>query len=287
MTEPETTAADVASTDAETVTTDAPADAPAETSAAPAPADARDPLASRFAALSRREREVREQARAAKEAAKSLEEYERIRGLAKSDPTKLLEHFGLDYDAVTRHVLEQVEGAGGAEAARIKKLEARIAEIDAKREEITTRYERDQQSQVVAQHRAGLERLVAAGGEKYELVAARGGAALDEVQKLLPAYYEQTGRVLSDEEALELIEGELLKQERENLERLRGTKKLGIAFAARAADERTDAPAGATRPTTLTNGHSAPVPARQAPAYASEEEEWAALKQKYRAGRTS
>ena len=284
MTEPETTTAE----STEAVATEPVAETtPAETPVATPAAEARDPLASRFAALSRREREVREQARVAKEAAKSLEEYERVRGLAKSDPTKLLEHFGLDYDAVTRHVLDQVEGAGGAEAARIKKLEARIAEIDAKREEITTRYERDQQSQVVAQHRAGLERLVAAGGEKFELVAARGGAALDEVQKLLPAYYEQTGRVLSDEEALELIEGELLKQERENLERLRGTKKLGTAFAAKAADERTDAPAGATRPTTLTNGQSAPVPARQAPAYASDEDEWTALKQKYRAGRTS
>jgi hypothetical protein len=196
--------------------------------------------AQRFASLGRKEAALREKDKAvkAREAAADakVKEWEgrfadaqkqiadlapllKARELAATDPWAAAKMFGLDYDKLTEAALAQKD----LPPEEIAKRAAR-AEIDAERKRLAdeaekARAEREkaaaaEKERLTAEGRAALERFragvidfVKANSGTYELTATQGAATL--VHELIEAHYEKTGKVLSNEEAAQLVEAHL------------------------------------------------------------------------------
>lgn len=240
-----------ATTPAPDATTTAPVEGGEKTAEAPA---AVDPLSAKFAALSKREREValrekREREAIAKERAdiearaKDLEtklaqvtSAEQLLALAKEKPTEFLAKTGLTFKQLTDAVL--AEGQEPTADDKIAKLEARL-EAEAKaRAEAEERAKADAAAreakvneEAVERYKAGIQDFVAKNAETYELVAAEGAHEL--VFDLIEAHYTETAKsgkpeIMTVDKAAELAEAYLLE---EATKKFKGSKKIASLFA--------------------------------------------------------
>lgn len=197
----------------------------AKPKAAPEAADEAS-FASKFAALARRERELQK-----REAAIKAAKTEDVKQASKAEnPLEALKQAGWTYEEVTQFILndgkltpeKQIASVHDEVKALKEKLEAseRMAK-EAEQKKVVN----DFKSEIVAQ--------VAAGGEKYELIA--GNKAHNLVYETIEAFYQRTaeeegeGRVLSIEEACDMVERHL----EEESEKWLAFKKIQGKFAAK------------------------------------------------------
>ena len=186
-----------------------------------------DDMSARFAALSRKEKYLQEQAaahkaevdayKASREGHKSQEE---LVAQFKQDPKTLLDHYGISFDDLTMSVLGEDAPPPTAES----QIEALRAEIEGfkleaqKKEEAKVKAEEEayQKSidEAILAHQHKITDHLSQNAEKYELIKLQGEEDL--VWEVTEAHYEaHDGEILTPEQAADKVEAYLEKKVRD------------------------------------------------------------------------
>lgn len=243
-----------------------------------------DGFDSKFAALSRREKQLRERE---KQVEARLAEIEaRVAGInkpaeeaeapaepeipfelrAKQNPLKALEELGYSYEDLTNIVLN--DGKLGTDRqmqlmreelerdykSKFEELENRLKEKEIKEEE-------QKYNQVIDNFKTEIQEFVAESGETYELIQANN--AYDLVYDVIESYYNENGSILEVEQAAKEVEDYLY----EEAMKYTSAKKIASAFG------KPSQPANPVRTSpTLSNSHAATGVSQQAASALSDDE---------------
>lgn len=205
----------------------------------------KDKTSSRFAALARKDKDLRAKQQEADKRAADLEareaaikEREARWDMAKKRPIEALKELGFTYADVTQDVM------GGYEPPKVDPMDERInpvkdalskqeaaqakleAELKAVRDQLT--HERRQ-----AAYEAGIKSIrdTLTNTERYELVSTMGEEGVELVRDTVVEYWDRYNKELSIEEAADLVEK---YYEKEYLEKIAATKKLQSRVASKA-----------------------------------------------------
>lgn len=183
---------------------------------------AEDPkIAARFAALSRREKQAVEKERAVKELeariSQEREQYSRhLEAIqkAKENPVALLEAAGIDFDYLTRFILNDNKVAPDD---KLGAIERRIAEVEAAaaaKVEALQQAEIQRQEQyietMIDSYRQELKSEIASKADDYEMIIANG--AEDDVFSMITEHFAATGEILPPEVAAKQFEDQLYQE---------------------------------------------------------------------------
>ncbi len=218
-------------------------DAPSDETAPPVPPKP-DKLASKFAALARRERQLVERERSATEKLKSVEAYERAKKSAADDPGAALESLGLTYEALTDWVLSDKKPARDPE---VKTLTEKLEKLEKDAQDKEAALARANEERAVEDFKRGQVEAVKSAGDKYELVNQMGRHDL--VFDVTQEYFKANGKVPAHDEAAQLVEDYLLSE----ITKYKGVKKLAALFGSLDAST-SKAPAKTTDPKTPDSG---------------------------------
>lgn len=223
----------------------------------------KDSFSKKFAAITRKEREVRQRQQEMDRRAKELEEKIRIAeekeaklaGIKKS-PYKILKEMGVELQDVLHDSVNQYE------APKEDPVESKFSEMSKKLEELQTKLQSYEQLDSERQYQAAVQEVESAitetmssNPEKYELSVQFGDDAVELAKEVMNEYYRQHGVVLDYSEVCDIVEQ---SYEQEVLDRLVKTKKvqsrLSSAAPAAAKSDKKPAPRKeADKPTTLSN----------------------------------
>lgn len=240
-----------------------------ETKPAPAPKvePKKDPASSRFAALTRKEKEIRQQSQEVEQRRKefeareqALKERESRWEAAKRRPTQALKELGFTYADVTADLLGNYkEPEVDPVDAKLKPLsekwdkfepqvEALTQEINKLKSELSAKEQRQSYQQAMDEIRS----VVANNPESYELVSTIGDEAYDLVKDVIIEYWNENKKMLDYAEAAAIVEK---YYENEYLDKFSATKKLKSRFPVPAAEpsKPSKSPKEAKEPSTLTN----------------------------------
>lgn len=186
--------------------------APNEPSADPA-SDATKPLSPQFAALARQKRaiQLKEQEIAKREEALKTQpngDLESFKARIKTNALSVLLEEGVTYDQLTEQILAQNQNGADLSALR-NELKAEIkAELDNQNKALANR-DATTEKQVLAQIGREADRLVASGGDAYEMIREAGYSS--KIVDLIHRTHKETGELMDTKEAADLIENELLE----------------------------------------------------------------------------
>ena len=236
-----------------------------------------DQFASKFAALSRKEKALRdresEYESKFEEMERQLAEYEEAQrepdvdweSMLRNDPLRALEEAGLGYDKLTELALND------GKLTPDMRLEAMRQELEndyqRKFEELEERLNAKEQSEVESYYDSVQENfqdqisgVVMSDPDRFELVQASEASAL--VYDVIEEHYNETGRVLDIEEAADAVESYLEEEAGKLMKLKKLSSRLGIDPRELEAMEQV----------TLSNDHSAQVNYEGANRMLSEEE---------------
>lgn len=210
----------------------APTPAP-ETPSTPAPADdieslraqlkaKEDGLASKFEGLTRRERMLMQKEQELKSKLGQMSSIDEMKELASKDPLKLLERFGLNYDKLTDIYAGLVPE--DETKAKVNNVTKELEDLKKQLEEGKAQGQMQEIMRVKDAKLQGLKALASKEGSEYSLVSHFGN--YDDVLLYMSEHYNNTGEILSDDEALEHVERRL----EESLQVLKGNSKLKKLF---------------------------------------------------------
>lgn len=227
-----------------------------------------DEFNKKFAALSRKEREIRERESQLEEKlalmeaklealqAPQVEEPEAEPELPleyrlKKNPIKALEEMGLSYDKLTELVLNDGKLPADMQLQLMreeiqKDYQSKIEELENRLIEKEKSEEEERLNSVVNNFKSEINQFVDSNKSDYELISLT--ESQDLVYDVISEHYEETGRILEIAEAAEAVEEHLV----EEAKKVTRAEKL----AAKAAEQK---PAESQRQsqTTLSNAHSA------------------------------
>lgn len=233
-----------------------------------------DEFSSKFAALSRREKALRE--REAQIDSKLLELEERFNQLQqpqepqvepepelpleyrlKKDPLNTLKDLGLSYEQLTNLALNDGKLTPEMQMDLLRqeidqKYSSEIEKLKQELEERDKRLEEEKYNEVVNNFKTELTNFVN-DSEKYELI--RANDASDLVYDVIEQHYGETGRILSKEEAADAVE-EYLEEELEKLLKV-GKVKNKLTPQEAAQQAASPKPTMTQKAPTLSNAHSA------------------------------
>lgn len=251
-----------------------PAPEATEPPAEPAKKPERDPAASRFSALSKKEKELRqaqkafEAQRAEFENARKSWEAERNKAPAKPrNPLDALKAAGYSYQDATQALLgnweappeDPVEAKIRPALEKASEVESYVKRLEESLTTLQTQLAEERRQQSLGQVMAGIRQ--AAQDPAFELVQAMGDEGVDLVRDIMTEYWNENERMLDYKEAVQIAEE---YYEKELLTRFEKTGKMKARLAASApkADPAPKTPAKApskeaapapTAPATLTN----------------------------------
>lgn len=233
---------------AETETTEQNLDTPAAETAAPEelegtggsePASAEeikpkeDTFSPRFAALTRKDKEIRlrEKKLAARE--KELEakfnaqpppapEKEPLEVRLKKDPFNTLKELGVPYETLTDMALNEGKPTPELQMRLMREeLQREMkAELDAVKAELKAEKEakeQEKQNVTLRNFKASIADTINANKDTFELVAAEGDAGLDAVVEVINSHYLETEEIISANEALQVVEDRLLEEAKKRI----------------------------------------------------------------------
>lgn len=121
----------------------------------------------------------------------------------KQDPLSVLRKAGVTYEELTQAVINNPESS-----SEIQELRQLVSSMEQKlQDEFSSRDEQVKQ-QVLSEMKRNAEWLMKSNPDDYELVRAEG--AIPQVMSLIERTYNETGEVLDEEEALQLVENHLV-----------------------------------------------------------------------------
>lgn len=198
----------------------------------PKPEPQNDEFSSKFAALSRKEKQIREQETALQQKLQEIEarqseieekygKYSNLDERIRNNPMELLQENGIDFETLTKMIIEN-EGKPTPEMEikrlreemdnkYMKQLEDLKAELAEKEQQKEEKY----YDEVVENYKNELNEFIEQNAEQYELIKLND--ASDLVYQVVEEHYNETGRVLSNEEASEHVENYLLEEAKKHL----------------------------------------------------------------------
>lgn len=204
---------------------------PQAVDSAPAKEEAKqdeDPrFASRFAALSRKEKAILERERRLKEIEAEFSTLKKSKENAKIDPIAFLQEHGLSFEQLTDHILS----GGKPKELTLEEREARLKEQILGEVKSQAEQERRQKAEedgkaAIDAYKRQIQELVDSKPDDYELIKASDAA--DQVWEKIESHYNETGKLLSVQEASDEVEKLLLEGYRNILGK---TKKISLAEA--------------------------------------------------------
>lgn len=181
-----------------------------------------DQLSSKFAALSKRERELYKKELEWKQKEKEYSEFQALKQKAKENPHDYLKTAGLTFDELVQ--MELKRGEPPSTDDKLKTLEEQLAEMKRKEAEAEEKAQRQRQDEEYKKAREGflaeINKTVESDKERFELVNSFGEYAKTEVLETCQAYYQKRKAdgypddecVLPIDKAADLVEAELLEQ---------------------------------------------------------------------------
>jgi hypothetical protein len=220
--------------------------------------------AARFAVLAKKERALRAQQESLKaqmaeiqRKAAEVEAFEKSKLTAKQNPLEVLKNLGLSYDELTQFVINgekaTPELAVRAVKDELEAFKAEQAEARRRAEEAEKVRLEQERSAVLDRFRQEVAQYVTDNREKYELLNLYGQEGL--VSEVIQQHFEQTQRIMSNEEAADRAE----KYLEELVQKAQATKKFGSKAVPQPQGEVAPANVSA-QPRTLTNEMSASTP---------------------------
>lgn len=188
-----------------------------------APKEADPKIASRFAALSKKEKSIREAEHALKVHQHKIQIFDESQALAKSDPLALLEKIGVTFDDLANHVLDKEFGPKHeTEAQKLAKIEERLSSYEQQREKERVSAEQATINRQITNFKGQIDSHLKANPDNYELISLNG--AEHEVYNVIEANFLETKQMLTIEEAAKMVEEYFYQQAK----RLTQAKKLSI-----------------------------------------------------------
>lgn len=230
-----------------------------------------DEFAAKFAALSRKEKAVREQeaaieARLAEIEArqKAMDEqygkYQDLDTRIKNRPMDVLSENGVDFETLAKMVLENDgKPTPEMEIERLRQdMETKyMKELENLRNELSEKEQKAEEqkyNEVIENYKYELNEFIDTNSENYELIKLND--ASDLVYEVIEEHYNETGRILSNNDACEHVENYLLDEAKKHLNVNKIKSLLG--------NQETAAPKPSapqqTAVNTLSNTESASVP---------------------------
>lgn len=261
-------ASETAAAEVETASEAAPE--PASETLTPAEEPKQDSAAKRFAALSRREKAVREAAQKAEQAARQREEEfkrreaeveARLRQLEEKEgsltkvknPIEALRAHGFTYQEATEAVLGNYkEPEPDPIDAKLTPYQQQLAEMAKEQKELKRLLDEERavraKAEQEAQYRAFVDstrKTIEDNGEKFELLSALGDQGIDIVRETMLEYYHEHKRVPGYAEACEMVEEFL---EARYVQPFLGTKKVQAKVAPATSKQPAEKPKASSKP---------------------------------------
>ena len=183
------------------------------------------PLSARFAALSKREREIVTREKKAQEMSKKYEPIAQALSNFKSDPASAL--LAMEEEGVTFEMLAQAyinkkdPNHKPSEEDKYKTLKEEIDSIKAEKAEAEKKAQEAQVEKEITTFKNKIKSFVEAGGDKYELIQAQN--AIDAVYDVIELHYADTKEIMSIDAASDRVENYLFEEGK----RLLAIKKFG------------------------------------------------------------
>jgi hypothetical protein len=188
-------------------------------------------FAQKFAALSRKEKSIRDREKLVekrmkeldakqpefeKNAANASKEVEELKRRLRSEPIKLMEEFGLSFQQLAEMVLN--DGKPTADMVMNEKERAIQSKIDALEQKLQAKEQAEEQARLDAAINGfkGQIKDLVANTEAYELV--RVNEAADIIYDVIVAHHEETGEVLDIKSAADAVEAHLLEEAKKHLD---------------------------------------------------------------------
>lgn len=232
-----------------------------------------DSFSTKFAALSRKEKAIREREVQLEQKFQALEERlaaaerqsqpvepeapaeEPLDQLLRKNPLEALKKFGWDYEKLTQMTLEDGKMPAEMQMQLMQdELERKYqSELEELRNEITQdkeQRENEKYQQVINNFMTELNEFVDTNNDNYEFIKAND--AVDLVYEVIEEHYEESGRVLDKKEAADLVEQYLEEEFRQKIAKTSKAKKF-------LAPQEVNEPVSEKRQSspTLSNAHSA------------------------------
>ena len=241
----------------------------AGTPAEPAP----DPFSRRFAQLAREQKKLRQERDEMKRVQQELDArkgtvstYDDLQKLARDNPYEVMQKLGLDYEALSKQVLQDGEKDPQQEMLNeIQSLKAELESIKKAEEEKSAQAQQSKQEKARIEWIDEIKTFVDNSSDegRYEIINAVGQEAYELIAEVQTAHYQDTQEVMPYDEAALMVENHLEEQfSTEAQKYLKSNKvksKLESLFApaktepvAGQADEEAEA-SEKTPPKTLTN----------------------------------
>jgi len=252
------------------------------------PKQEEDQFSSKFAALSRKEKEIRQREAELEARLKEIEDrnskleeeygkYKTLPERLKNQPLDVLAEEGVDFDTLIKMVLEN-DGKPTTEMQiqqlkdemqnkYMKELENLRTELEEKEKAA----EEQRYNEVIEDYKYELNEFIDQNSETYELIKLNDAADL--VYQVVEEHYNENGRVLSNEEACEHVENYLLDEAKKHL----NVNKIKSLLNPEPAPQK-PRPEQRTVANTLSNTESATVPTRDGRVLSDEESKREAAK---------
>lgn len=229
-------------------------------------------LRQQFVALTKKEREILQRQQALSEREKRVTEWEEKKKNAKSKPLDWLKEGDLDLDYLTSYVLNDNKPT---ESMEVKELRTQLEQVKKEIAERDAKAKAKEEELVIREFKSDMTHFIKSAGEKYELIQAND--AYETVYNVINLHYEQTGKIMSFEDASNRTEAWLEGQAQQDYEKLSKLKKLQAKLNLSKAEEKSESSkdedgfasalmkpktipgSQAERPKTLTNQVSIPT----------------------------
>lgn len=234
-----------------------------------------DKFAAKFAALSRKEKQLRDKERELESKLKDMEskfsvdkqEVEKLKAIPerlKKEPLKVMEEFGLTFQQLTEMMLN--DGKPTPEMLLSEKETAIRKEIEALKKQIEDKEQSEQQKKYEEVLNGFVQDLTkyVTDTEDYEMIRASDAVPL--VYEVIEAHHANTGTILSNKEACDLVEAHLLEEAKKyvTLNKIKGLLQPKEQTPTQSTEKRQAS-------VTLSNTASAQVPKQSERKLSSEE----------------
>tara|TARA_Y100000310_G_scaffold106963_1_gene105411 strand:- start:390 stop:1292 length:903 start_codon:yes stop_codon:yes gene_type:complete len=157
-----------------------------------------------FANLARQERRFREEKQEFKGIKKKATELESLQEMASADPIKFLDKFGINYDALTRRVINDGNASIEDVVAQQAKEIAALKEIN--RKGIEDRENQEKKTEYETTYKGFIDKIseFVENNPKYELIKANN--AYQTVYEVMQEQFAHDGTVLEYDQAANLVE---------------------------------------------------------------------------------
>lgn len=256
----------------------APAEETVEAETQPEPKQQEEKFAAKFAALSRKEKAIRQREaqlqrqmqqleqrlQAAEAQSKEIESYKSLPERLRKDPLKVLEESGLKFEQLAEMVLNDGKPTQDMVLSEYeRKVMAKMQELENKLAEKELREAQEREEAAIESFKAQLTDFVNKTDD-YELI--RANDAVDIVFEVIETHHAETGEILSNKEASDMVEEYLLEEAKKLVDREKVKKLLQPSGAPKSPQ------APQTGAKTLSNAQAAQAPKNTAGRMLSNEE---------------